>query len=267
MRIKEKLFNRRTVRIWLHGLLLLSILAIAIIKFTPYGQYLKNQKNFYTDSTIDLLFNISLCYIASAIFYFVVVYLPNEINRQTTMRILEQPLLTIGLQLNASVNYIYLRMNSEGKSIESESDFLGWDKFTDRKLCLKTETKIKATGNHGGPTVTYKSEIDHFVKEKQIVENTINHIFAIPAIIHVEPELIELLATIKRSRVYWGAEGFQKNRDVIVINFSKGLYEYVKTAEKLFKYIEFPYELSYEFVEEDKEILAWIEEKAVEHSI
>ena len=84
----DNLFKNLNTRYLFWSLLLISFILIIIVKFSPLKDIHTSQINYiswfpYGFELGEAVFDLSVGYIVSCIFYFIVVYLPEEKKRKT----------------------------------------------------------------------------------------------------------------------------------------------------------------------------------------
>lgn len=246
---KKKILSNNTVVFLFWAFFIVSILSIILVKFTPFKNLPQPTWFPYGNEAIEVLFNLAIGYIVSSLFYFILVYMPERIKKQSAMKIIQDRLNTIRLMMEESVNYLYLKMNTT-KVFDglTEHDFEAFIKITNNPMNLKCTRKIMKTGEWGIPSTTGEvSEIQHFFNERNVVCEKITQIFSIPAVINVDSELIEILSEIRDSLIYVVAPHFMSNPDIKVINFNKGVYKYYELFKKLRQYTDYA-EYKYEII-------------------
>lgn len=192
------------------SLLILSFLLIVFIKFSPLKNIHTSDINYlswfpYGMELGDVLYGISISYIVSCIFYFVVVYLPEQKKRKSAMTIIEKRLDNISGDIGVVIAY-YLRKNDIIESdnahlkeeVESITDF-----DYDRVMNFNYQYVEKQTGNKVPfGTGNYTEEMLVYEYKNQ-VQKRIESIFQIPIILNVDHSLIVTLEEIYNSS-FWG---------------------------------------------------------------
>lgn len=230
--------------------LIISILAIILVKFTPFQSLPEPAWFPYGNQFIEVVFNLSIGYIVSSLFYLVVVYLPQEIKKQSAMKIIQARLNTIRYMMEPSVNYFYLRMNTTMPFDDlTEHDFEQFAGLDAIPMNLRYMRKSKSTGQWEAPMHTgQQTEIEYFLHEQKVVTEKITQIFGIPTTINVDHELIEILSELRDCWFYAGiATLISFNLKPIIINFNKGVFHYYELFKKLRKYTD-GYEWNFEIV-------------------
>lgn len=147
------------------------------------------------------LYGLSISYIVSCIFYFIVVYLPEQSKRRKAMSIIENRIDNILGEINVLVHY-YIRKHkidiTKNKDLTKQFSSLNkidHDKFTD----FKFQILEKQTGNLVKFGTGALTEEGLFLKTKESVEINIERIFQIPVILNVDHDLILILEQIRSS--------------------------------------------------------------------
>lgn len=80
---KKKILSNNTVVFLFWAFFIVSILSIILVKFTPFKDLPQPTWFPYGNEAIEVIFNLAIGYIASSLFYFILVYMPERIKKQS----------------------------------------------------------------------------------------------------------------------------------------------------------------------------------------
>lgn len=218
---------------------LISGLLILQIKFECIHLFTSNFTSNNITNINEIALNLSFGIISSTLFYIVVVFYPHHLKRKSAFNVIQPRLDTIANQLHQSLHYLlYKKLNNE---IELTKMLLPYDFETITRLDNeKMNIRYKIIGSHGN-WIPFGSgnvtEIEHFIKEQELVTSKINEIFNIPTINHIDDELLSILAKLKDSWFYSGIKSYHiYGERSTVYEFNKGVYDYYKLYLRLKEY-------------------------------
>lgn len=230
------------MKLYLIILCILNILSVIFILQINFGliPLIISSFNITTITNINgLVINISYGFVVSSIFYLIVVYFPEREKRKSTNKIIQSRLCAIANEINKSIHYLYSkRLDSKDVRID-KLEFSHFEPIIclDKRV-MKFNYKIK--GSHGGwiPFGTGEQlEINSYVHEREIVLSKIDELLALPTIIYIDFELIEILVRLRDCWFYSGVAIFLKsNPQAKVHNFNKGIYDYYLLFLRLKRY-------------------------------
>jgi hypothetical protein len=220
-------------------LLVISILSIIFIKFSPLKDMPSPEFFPYGYELGEVVFDLSIGYIVSAIFYFLVVFIPEKKRNKSARVIVQSRLELIAHQMRLSLLYLCNKYE-----IKDDFDKLDEHHFADVLkvenvvMGIRYEEKVKNNWNRtdtGGTT-----ELQHFFSERNSVTRLIEEIFNIPAVINIDFELIEILAQIKHCWFYAAVKALAESSNLentTVLNFNKHVFDYYILYLRLRKYV------------------------------
>lgn len=209
------------------------------IEFKFFRLFSSNFNNETINAVNRLIIGIGIGIIVSTIFYLIVVAYPNYLKRKSSYKIIQPRLDTITNQLYHAINYFLEKRIPEGKNKTTKlliQNFITIERLTSEKMNFKY--KILDTHKEWIPFSSgERTEIDFFVHQKELVISKINEIFAIPTVIHLDEELLEVLAKLRDCSFYSGVDSFSKDGNSVTVNqFYKGAYDYYTFFLELKKY-------------------------------
>lgn len=186
-----------------------------------------------------ILLSLSTSYLVSVIFYFIVVYIPENKKKKSVMLVADGNLKLIATQMYVMINYILLELNLQ-KDFEKyeENDFV---KLKERQLKFKDinfNYQHYFNGKYGSnDSFSGWNEILYLHYCCNSITKSIEEIFKLPNIINSEYKLIEILELIKNN---WFISCIiskkimpSKNN----VDLEKGFYSFYNLFLKLEKYI------------------------------
>lgn len=187
----------------------------------------------------DVLYGISISYIVSCIFYFVVVYLPEQSRRKSAMAIIENRIVHILGDTGIIIAY-YLHKNGISESDDTEllkekiEAIVDFDH--DKVMNFSYQYIEKETGN------TVPNHTGEYTEEKWVADNknkvqqSIESIFQIPIILNVDHSLIITLEEIHNSR-FWrtGTARMEMKKNYPQFDISMYTFVTLELGKELFK--------------------------------
>lgn len=187
----------------------------------------------------EVIVTLSRGFILSSLFYLIVVFIPESNKRKSTMKLILPRLNTMANELHNSVQYLYSRrLASIHKPIEKLvfSDFEPITGIDKRRLDFCYSIK-----GSQGPWIPFSSgeqtELDHFKYERKLVTTKIDEIFALPTVIYLDDNLIEILANLRDSRFYSHIDFLDKfGPPTNAEDISLSVFEYFALFQRLKRY-------------------------------
>ncbi|WP_131799330.1 hypothetical protein [Bacillus mycoides] len=223
-----------------------------MVKFTPLKDIHTSQISFlswfhYGYELGETVFGLSISYIISCIFYFIVVYLPEQKKRLRAMKIIENRIDMV-LGFMGITIYYYFYKNGIAESNDERLQELVEKIQTidnDNNMDFDYQYIEKPTGNTVRINTGYHTEISSLSDYRSRIQQTINEIFKVPVIINVDHELIVVLEEINNCMLFKLVSAVEKYPAGRTPEFGKDLFKYYLLYKKLGKYIE-PTKYSFE---------------------
>ncbi|MFD0716074.1 hypothetical protein [Paenibacillus sp. GCM10027626] len=227
---KNNLVNfSKTNRILLFWIpLVFSFLMILIIKFSPLSRLHTSEIPTlawfdYGEQLGDLMFNLSIGYIVSCIFYYFVVYIPEQKKRLTIMNIIQIKIDSITEMMVQTLNYFYFKYAIQTADQEEKNKVLGQlNDFPDNLMNFyyqqeREDGVIKL--NTGIYTVPLRLEHER-IRNQYIIDKILH----MPLVNSIEPELIILLIQLRDCKLYQDAKLYyslpeNKDNETKVVSF------------------------------------------------
>lgn len=180
-----------------------------MIKFSPLKDIHTSEISYlswfhYGFELGETLFGLSISYIISCIFYFIVVYLPEEKKRMRAMAIIENRIDTILGDMGVII-YYYFHKNG---ITESNDEILKEqvEKITKIDFTKKMDFSYQYIEKSTGRTVPFGTgdytELMLLEEDRSRIQQMINCIFQIPVIINVDHDLIMILEEINNCLLF-----------------------------------------------------------------
>lgn len=231
--------------------LLISFILIIIVKFSPLKDIHTSQIDYiswfpYGFELGEVVFDLSVGYIVSCIFYFIVVYLPEEKKRKRAMTIIENRIDNI-LGNMGIIIYYYFHKNGITESNDEilKEQVKKIDKLDpDNKMNFKYQYIEKSTGRTVPFSTGDYTELMELEQHRSSIQEMINGIFQIPVIINVDHDLIVTLEEINKCLLFGTVASFIHIRKfptpyrIQTPNFGEDLYKFYLLYKELSKYIE-----------------------------
>lgn len=238
----KRLPNRNIQIIVFWILLFLSIVSIIIIKISPLKNIPSSQIPLlywfpYGYEFGEIMFNLSIGYIVSCIFYVIVVFIPDYQKRQSAMSIINKDIIIIAEAMNLHIHYLLEKNNITTKfDILTESDFIAIPKLTNNKMSFYYQYKEENSTTYVKMYTGYYTELERFTDVKNLITQKVDKLFNIPSIIYVDYELIETLSNISNSSFHSLIPYINKYPDLNCPDFSKDVYRYYLLLKELLRY-------------------------------
>ena len=233
-----------TLLFWL--LLLLSFSLIIAVKFSPLKDMSTSQIIIfswfhYGFELGELVFDLSVGYIISCIFYYIVVYLPEQKKRNGAMLIVESRISKILDYMSITLNYIIYKheitlthdnhlMLEEFQKITSLDESQNMNFYYQYYSKSANNRTLCNTGVYNEKSLL----IDQRIKIKEIIDN----LFNIPVITSVEHDLLVILEEINNCGLFKQVFIISTEPNVNTPELGKELFNYYLLYKKLGKYIE-----------------------------
>ena len=188
--------------------------------------------------------NISLAYVASFVFYFVVEYVPMKVKEKKAFNIVSNKLITIYGNLSYIIRVVLFEID-EKKNLE---DIRVSDLVKVTTVFFNSETKYADITHVRNGKDSNSKEFSYDVLDKckncgKRINNTIDEIFSMQIAGNISDELVELLSEIRQSRFLSMLSSFdhENTRKIpgherIALNFDKSFFEIIKYRERLGNY-------------------------------
>lgn len=212
---------------------IISVALIIVVKFTPFKDLPQPSWFNYGDEALDVIYDISMGYIVSAIFYLMVVYYPEKVKKIKIERIAMDEIECICIDAIMVIVLAYKNVSDENewnfKDLEDDAQLFN-DKFyekmklfdayknSDTRLCIKEDD---------GST----SEITWDDKLESVFQDCVNRIDEIITkyIYFLDDEIIDKLLLFRNNKLIVGYLGLPSNKMITVYKGTDG----TKYAERI----------------------------------
>ncbi|RLL41099.1 hypothetical protein D8M04_17800 [Oceanobacillus piezotolerans] len=252
------MLRKLNIRFLFWFFLILSCILIIVIKFSPLKDIHTSQIGYlswfhYGYELGETIFGLSISYIVSCIFYFIVVYLPEQNKRKRAMAIIENRIDNILGDMGVII-YYYFHKNS---ITESNDELLKEqvEKINridpNNKMNFSYQYIEKSTGRKVPFGTGDYTELMLLEEYRSGIQGTINSIFQIPVIINIDHDLIVILEEINNCFLFRTVAGLITARKlperykIATPEFGKNLFKFYLLYKELSKYIE-PTEYTFE---------------------
>lgn len=232
-------------------LLFISVSLIILVKFSPLKDIHTSQISFISWFPFgfelgETVFDLSVGYIVSCIFYYIVVYLSEQKKRNRTMTIIEKRIDSIIGLMGLDI-YYYFHKNgiTEINNKRLQEQVEGLEKIdSNNKMNFSYQYIEKSTGRTVRMGTGEFTELMSLSDHSKRIQGTINDLFKIPVIVNVDEDLIVILEEINNCQLFKTVsvlETFPRmysSYNVKTPDFGKDLFNYYLLYKKLSKYIE-----------------------------
>lgn len=240
-------------RYWFWSLLALSFMLIIVIKFSPLKDIHTSQVSYlswfhYGSELGETIFGLSLSYIVSCIFYFVVVYLPEERKRKATMLVIEKRIDAIIGEMGVLIHYLFHKNNVTVFNEDTSNLKQQVESITKIDLEKKPNFSYQYIEKETNRTVPFHTgaytELMLFNHTNKNIKAYIKSIFEIPAINNIDHDLLIILEKINNS-TFLRTVSFSDEIIPIILNHNletpelgKSLYKFYTLYQQLSTFIE-----------------------------
>jgi hypothetical protein len=226
--------------------LVVSCLSIIIVKFTPLKDIHTSQLDIlswfpYGHEVGETVFDLSIAYIMSCIFYFIVVYIPDIKKRKSTMTILNKRIDLILEYMGITLEYFsYKYQITKSMDDNSKREKFNGIKTLDNNKNMNFYYQYfdKNTGKIVKLNTGVYTELmwmkDHLI----LVRKNIDEIFKFPAITSADHELIIILEKINKSTLHRTVSILEKHPSSHTPELGNDVYRYYLLYKALSEYIE-----------------------------
>lgn len=201
------MLHKINTKILFWSLFVICCFLILIIKFSALTDTHISKINYlswfpYGFELGEILYGLSLSYIVSVIFYFVVVYLPEQKKRKSAMAIIENRIDDILGMINILFTYYFYKNNvnvNNEESFKVEVEAIHKINY-DKKMDFSYQYIEKSTGR------TVRMGTGNYTEEMLLedyrfrIQSNIQNIFQIPVILNVDHNLIVTLEEIRTAQ-------------------------------------------------------------------
>ncbi|WP_163539009.1 hypothetical protein [Gracilibacillus sp. YIM 98692] len=236
-------------RIIYWGLLALSVFFVWVIKFSVWSDKHTSEIDLiswfsYGYELGEILFNLSLAYIASSIFSFVVVYLPDKKKEESAMNIINGRLNRIAELMEITTQYFLYKHGLNKETNE------GLIKAELKKIqTLDSENKMSfyyqlPNKSKDGPALCNTgdyNELNYLVDQAIIIQSEIEGMYKVPLINNIEHNLMIVLEEINRCKIFKVSrllrEYQNKNQNMDTPEIGNDIYQFYCLYRNLIKYV------------------------------
>lgn len=239
------LFKSLNFRIIFWFLFFISISLIFMVKFSPLKDIHTSQISFISWFPFgfelgETVFNLSIGYIVSCIFYYIVVYLPEQKKRNRTMTIIEKRIDSILGLMGITIYYYFHKYGITEKNNKRSQEQVEKLETIDsnNKMNFSYQYIEKSTGRTVRMNTGVFTEIMLLLDHSNRIQGTINNIFKIPVIVNVDDDLLVILEEINNCQLFRTVSALKAFPSAKTPEFGKDLFKYYLLYKKLNKYIE-----------------------------
>lgn len=228
-------------------ILSLCIITIVIIKFTPLNHTHTSEISFlkwypYGEETGEVFFNLSMAYIASAIFSFIVISLPAKKKEKEAATILTPGLKILQERMAITINYFFMKTSLNEQSdinlIQEKLEQL--NTFEDKPMNFFYQIQDGSNKFVDCHTGDY-TELKYLLVQSKLIKSEISSLYEIPVTYYLNYEMKILLEEIRRLKLFRTVESIEKYKDNIQTpELGKHLYDYYFIYTRLSKFIGKP---------------------------
>ncbi|MFE1242960.1 hypothetical protein ACFW35_02420 [Fictibacillus sp. NPDC058756] len=225
-------------------LFLISIIFIIMVKFSPLKDIHTSQISFISWFPFgfelgETVFDLCIGYIVSCIFYYIVVYLPEQKKRKQTMTIIEKRIDSILGSMGITIYYYFHKygISENNKRFQEQVEDLETIDCNN-KMNFSYQYIEKPTGRTVRMNTGEFTEIMSLLDHSKRIQGTINNIFKIPVIVNIDEDLIVILEEINNCQLFRTVSALKMFPLGITPGFGKDLFLYYLLYKKLSKYIE-----------------------------
>lgn len=223
----------------------ISSIFIIMVKFSPLKNIHSSHISFLSWFPFgfelgETVFNLSIGYLVSCIFYYIVVYLPEQKKRNLTMTIIGKRIDSILGYMGITIYYYFHksgitennnnRLQSQVEKLETIESYYKMD-FSYQYIEKSTGRTVRI---NTGEITEIMSLLDHSKR----IQETINNLFKIPVIVNIEEDLIVILEEINNCQLFRTVSALEMFPVAKTPEFGKDLFKYYLLYKKLSKYIE-----------------------------
>ncbi|PFS65524.1 hypothetical protein [Bacillus thuringiensis] len=248
---KVNFFRNLNTRFLFWFFFIISWFLIVMIKFSPL-------KEIHTSETIyfswfhygfelgETLFGLSISYIVSCIFYYIVVYLPEEKKRTRAMKIIEKRIDLILGDMGVIIHYYFYKngiVYSDNEALKERVEEINKIDF-DKVMDFNYQYVEKETGEVIPFSTGHYTELMLLKEYRSSIQQKINELFKIPIIINVDHNLIVILEEINNCLLFNAVSGFETieklpgEYNVKTPGFGRDLFKFYTLYKGLSQYIE-----------------------------
>ncbi len=187
----------------------------------------------------ETLFNLSIGYLVSCIFYYVIVYIPNEKKRIMAKKISQKRIDKIWSLMDITINY-YL---TEKKLSREDMDCVIEESFSTMKVINRKDKMDHFFHRYDeeiNDTMYFHTgeftELSFLKANRGFMKTFINELFSIPAVTYIEYELVILLEELNNSNLFRCIEGLEYDSRARTEGFGQHMFEFYKIYKSLSKY-------------------------------
>ena len=235
------------------ALFIVSCILIIIVKHSPLKDIHTSEISYlswypYGFELGEILFGLSISYIVSCIFYFIVVYLPEQRKRTRAMKIIENRIDKI-LGNMGIIIYYYFHKNditeSNDQAFKRQVESINKIDL-DKKMNFKYQYIEKSTGRTVPFSTGDHTELMLLEEHRSMIQGKINSIFRIPVITNVEDNLIVTLEEINNCSLFNTTSAFSSIKNHINIQhyniqtpeFGESLLKFYSLYKNLSRFVD-----------------------------